>query len=139
MVRPFLILCLVALIGNPGCCCAFASPVVAFADAGDADLDSLPPCCRAKRLAEKNSPGRTPGERRDPPCPCSKRVGFVPAEKLIPPSPSPAPAGPPALVFCSIVPPADSTLLPPSGNRLLLATSPGVPPPLYLLHRALLC
>lgn len=135
MVRLILVFCLAALIGNPVCCCAFAAPVAALPPAEA--LETLPPCCRSRALAENRRLPSKSDEPRDPACPCSKRSGFVPAEKLL--VPAPAPAAPAILAPNRVSPPSRGERPSFVSNRFPLRPATGVSPPLYLLHRALLC
>lgn len=135
MMRFALGILLTLAIGNPVCCCAFPVPVVK--DVALEDLDSLPPCCRARALAAESS--RTPdhdGDREDT-CPCPKKSGFVLAEKATAPLPMPQ--------ACPLVLPSRGSILPvmPGTDRALRSDFRwgllrGDAPPLYLVHRALL-
>ena len=135
MTRLLFVICLAVLIGNPGCCCAFALPMFA-ASQTEAAVD-LPPCCRAKALAEGRSPIPNPDEPREPSCPCSKRLGFVPADKVLVPFPSPS--GSTAWISNPISVPAPGWCRSPEPIRMTPRSFTGVPPPLYLLHQSFLC
>jgi hypothetical protein len=135
MVRLILVFCLAALIGNPVCCCAFAAPVAALPPAEA--LETLPPCCRARALAENHRLPSKSDEPRAPSCPCSKRSGFVPAEKLL--VPAPAPAAPAIIAPNRVSAPVREERPSFSSSRFLPRPAIGAWPPLYLLHRALLC
>ena len=135
MMRFALGILLILAIGNPVCCCAF--PVPAVKDVALEDLDSLPPCCRARALAA--DPSRTPdhdGDREET-CPCPKKSGFVLAEKATAPIPMPQ-------IFPLALPSRGSILrITPGTDRafrsdFLWGLSRGDAPPLYLRHRALL-
>ena len=128
MMRGFIALLMVVLIGNPVCCCAFSGEKVSTEE-------EVHSCCKA--LDDPAAPSDDDGSPAN--CPCSKKAGVVAPDKMAVPAPSLSLRVPPMLAhdnfLSGIVNPSRSVKVLRCPPRFSAATGP----PLHLRYSVLLC
>lgn len=136
MARFAIALLMVALIGNPVCCCAFALCGIPSKAVGEADESTASCCC--SKSAEPCAPRDGSDEAPDHACPCAKKTGATKTEPLVLPDP---PSGAP-LPFPLAASPLSPPLPDPAPFRLSRFPAkdpPGVGVPFRLLYAVFRC